>query len=113
MKRVAPSQLGIQESKKMTWPTSEEWNSITRYIGKDILINKNDVQSKGFDKSFSETDIIALAIKHKCPLIIRGSYTGKWYLKGQGRNYSYLENRMKSAPMIPRYERCYALLIKF
>lgn len=96
----------------MAWPSSQKWSSITRYTGTDILINQNDVQRLGFSSELSEAEMIDLAIKHQCPLIIRGSYTGKWYLKGRGREYAYLEDKLRSKQGGKRYKACYALLVK-
>ena len=96
----------------MAWPSSQSWSSITRYTGTDILINQNDVERLGFSSDLSETEMIALAIKHQCPLIVKGSYTGKWYLKGRGREHAYLEGKLRSKQGVDRYRACYALLIK-
>ena len=50
----------------------------------DILIHKNDIEYRGFDKTKQENEMIKLAIENDCPIIIKNGYNGKWYLKGKG-----------------------------
>jgi hypothetical protein len=96
----------------MAFPSSQSWSSITRYDGTNTGIINNDVERLGFDSDLSETEMIALAIKHQCPLIVRSGIRGKWYLKGRGREHAYLEGKLISNKGVPRYKRAYVLLIK-
>jgi hypothetical protein len=67
------------------------YNKITRYVNCDILLNKNDVEYYGFDKNMTEGEMIDLAMKNNCPIIIKNGHKGKWYLKGQGKTIEYLK----------------------
>ena len=59
------------------------YTTIHRYLKCDILIGSNDVEYYGFDYNKTEGEMIDLAIKHNCPVIVKNGYNGKWYLKGQ------------------------------
>jgi len=95
------------------WPSAQPWSSMTRYNGTDCLINQHDVQPLGFDASLSEAEMIALAIQHKSPVIVKAGFNAKWYLKGSGVPYEYLERMIKENQGKERYQRCYVILIKF
>jgi hypothetical protein len=68
------------------------YTKITRYLKCDILLNKNDVEWYGFEKTKTEGEMIDLAIKNECPIIIKNGINGKWYLKGKGKTIDYLKN---------------------
>ena len=59
------------------------YTTIRRYLKCDILIGSNDVEYYGFDHNKTEGEMIDLAVKHNCSLIVKNGKTGKWYLKGQ------------------------------
>lgn len=76
-------------------------------------MNQHDVQSLGFDGNISEAEMIALAIQHRSPVIIKAGYNAKWYLKGNGIPFNYIERMIKDNQGHERYKRYYAILIKF
>ena len=67
----------------MTHPT------ITRYLNCDLLIHKNDVERLGFDKNYTEAEMIDLAVKNSSHIIIKNG-KGKWYLKGKDESIDSL-----------------------
>ncbi len=67
---------------------------MTRYSNCDILIHKNDVEWYGFDKNTTEEEMIALAVKNECPIIIKNGNKGKWYLKGNGKSIEFLKGKI-------------------
>jgi hypothetical protein len=68
------------------------YTTITRYANCDILLHKNDVELNGFDKTKTEGEMIDLAVKHGCPIIIKNGPNGKWYLKGNGQSIEFLKS---------------------
>ncbi len=70
------------------------YNIITRFSKCDILRNNNDVNYYGFEKTKTEGEMIDLAIKNNCPIIIKNGINGKWYLKGNGKTIEYLKNKI-------------------
>ena len=58
----------------------------TPYENCDIYIGQNDVQHLGFDKNKTIGEMIDIAIAHNCFIIIKNG-KGKWYLKGQKKNF--------------------------
>ena len=70
------------------------YNKITRYSNCDILLHKNDVEWYGFDKNMTEDEMIDLAVKNDCPIIIKNGKKGKWYLKGKGKTVKFLKNKI-------------------
>ena len=68
--------------------------SIERFQQCDILISRNDVEKYGFAKTISEEEMIQLAIKHGCPVIIKNGKKGKWYLKGRGITHEALRQKI-------------------
>ena len=71
------------------------FQKITRYLKCDILINQNDIEPHGFEKTKTETEMIALAIQHGCPIIVRNGKQGKWYLKGKGKPMDVLKQKIE------------------
>jgi len=70
------------------------YTNITRFPKCDILLHKNDVDWYGFDKTYTEGQMIDLAIKHQCPIIIKNGINGKWYLKGKGNTIESLKRKI-------------------
>lgn len=70
------------------------YSRITRYLKCDILLHKNDVEQYGFDKTKTEGEMIDLAVKNECPIIIKNGINGKWYLKGKGLTVEYLKSKI-------------------
>ena len=60
----------------------------------DILKNQNDIEYYGFDKNKTEGEMIDLAVKNQCPIIIKSGRNGKWYLKGKGKTIEYLKSKI-------------------
>jgi hypothetical protein len=79
----------------MSEAAAPPFQQITRYPRCDILANQNDIEPLGFDKDKTETEMIALAIQHGCPIIIRNGKRGKWYLKGKGKPMDELKQRIQ------------------
>jgi hypothetical protein len=92
-------------------PIHETPPIITRYMNTEILVNKNNVEWYGFDKTFSEEHMIELAIQHRCPIINKNGRNGKWYLKGQGRSITDIKNRLEQKQGQAR-EGVYCLLVE-
>jgi hypothetical protein len=77
------------------------------------LYAKNEIEPLGF-KNRTEEQMIALAIEHRCPIIVKGSKNGiTWYLKGKGKTYEELEQIIKKNENNPRWKNCYVILIKY
>ncbi len=95
------------------WPSAQPWSSMKRFYGADCLMNKNDIEPLGYDGDISEEEMIALAIKLKTPVIVKGGYNAKWYLKGKNVPYDTLRQMIKESQGKERYERCYVILIKY
>ena len=70
------------------------YTRITRFPRCDILLHKNDVEWYGFEKTKTEGEMIDLAIKNYCPIIIKNGINGKWYLKGNGKTIEYLNTKI-------------------
>lgn len=70
------------------------YSRITRYSKCDILIHKNDVEYYGFDKTKTEWEMIDLALKNGCYIVIKNGINGKWYLKGKGKTIEYLKSKI-------------------
>ena len=70
------------------------YNKITRYLNCDILINKNDIEWNGFDKTKTEGEMIDLAVICDCPIIIKNGINGKWYLKGHKKSIDFLKSKI-------------------
>ena len=85
------------------------YTTITRFLNCDLLIHKNDIQNLGFDKNYTEGEIIDLAVKHGCPIIIKNG-KGKWYLKGQGKTIDELKGLINNN--IGKYERRVCLILE-
>jgi len=71
------------------------FTKITRHLNCDILINRNDIEIYGFDKNKTEGEMIDLAIKYDCPVIIKNGKNGKWYLKGKGMTNEFLNKKIQ------------------
>ncbi len=70
------------------------FTKIIKYDNCDILINQNDVDHYGFDKTKTFGEILDLAIMTNCRIIIKAGYNGKWYLKGQNKDIEFLKNKI-------------------
>ncbi len=93
---------------------------ITKFECIDILNKKNDIEPNGFDKNLTKNEIINLAIKYNCPLIVKDGNKGKWYLKGKGRTTNYLKSKINkkyakinSGSIKPIRDGVYCLLLEF
>ncbi len=70
------------------------YTRITRFSKCDILLHQNDVEWHGFEKTKTEGEMIDLAVKNECPIIIKNGINGKWYLKGKGKPIEYLKSKI-------------------
>jgi hypothetical protein len=70
---------------------------ITKYTDCDILIGDkyNNVNPKGFPATKTFEEMVVMAMKHKCPILVRNG-EGKWYLKGQNRDLNDLAERIQA-----------------
>jgi hypothetical protein len=89
-------------------------NERTRYDGVRVLHNKNDVEEKGYDGSYSEEYMVQLAIKERCPIVQKSGIDAKWYLKGRDMPHDYLKNmiEMELKDPKPEHKNKYIILIK-
>ena len=85
---------------------------ITRHLKCDILIHNNDVERYGFDKNKTEGEMIDLAVKNGCPIIIKNGKKGKWYLKGKGKPSEFLKNKIREEKGKSR-DGVYCLLFEY
>ena len=65
-----------------------------QFLNCDILIGSKMVEKYGFDKNYTKEEIVALAIQHQCPIIVRAGPNAKWYLKGNGCTESFLMRKI-------------------
>lgn len=86
---------------------------VTSYKGVDVYMNNNDVERLGFNKNMTYEEMLSLAIKHKCPIIIKNG-NGKWYLKGQGIDFTTVKEKVLSKinNNLPRYENITLYLVE-
>ena len=70
------------------------YTRITRFSKCDILLHQNEVKPYGFEKTKTEGEMIDLAIKNGCPIIIKNGINGKWYLKGKGKTIEDLKRKI-------------------
>jgi hypothetical protein len=84
--------------------------TIERFLKSDILIGRNDIEKRGFAKTLSEEEIIQLAIKHSCPLVVKNGKKGRWYLKGRGIPREMIRTRLTENLGISR-DGVYSLLL--
>lgn len=90
----------------------EETYVVSRYLKRDILMHKNDIERYGFSAKFTEEEMIALAMKHGCRIVVKNGKKGKWYLKGKGKSIQCLQNDLDCAPDKFR-DGVYTLLLKY
>ncbi len=64
---------------------------MTSFPNCDILLHNNDVEVHGFEKTKTIGEMIDLAVKNDCRIIIKNGTKGKWYLKGKGKPIEYLK----------------------
>ena len=82
------------EASELVEKKAPYYNRSTRFLKCDILINKNDVDWYGFEKTKTEGEMIDLAVKNDCRIIIKNGTNGKWYLKGKGKPIEYLKSKI-------------------
>jgi hypothetical protein len=68
--------------------------SVTKYTDCDFWIHRNDVQRLGFDKNLNYEEMIELAVKYRCPIIVKNG-KGKWYLKGNRRTKDEIQEQIE------------------
>lgn len=67
---------------------------ISRYLKCDVLRNRDDVEPYGFAATYTEDEIIELAMKHGSKIVVKNGHKGKWYLKGKGKTAEYLQTKI-------------------
>ena len=72
-----------------------KWNKITRYKNCDILPHYNNVKMCGYNKKFSEEEMIGLAVLNGCRAITRTGHNGTWYLKGRDVTMGTIKQEIK------------------
>ena len=72
--------------------------SVTEYPECDFWCGTkyNNIMCYGFDKTLSYGEMIDLALKHRCPIIVKHG-KGKWYLKGNGRDKDEIQRQIEKA----------------
>ena len=70
------------------------FSNIKLYSGCDILIHKNNVHQKGFDKTIAFEEMLNIAYEHNCPILVKNG-KGKWYLKGHGTSIEQLQKQIE------------------
>jgi hypothetical protein len=66
----------------------------------------------GYDgKTHTLSQMLSLATKHRCPLIIKDG-RGKWYLKGQGYSYNDLNAKIDDGKKNVKYKNIYVFMIR-
>ena len=78
----------------------------------DVYIMKNEVEHLGFDKNKSFGEMIDLAILNKCTVITKNG-SGKWYLKGQEKNYAETLVKIKANAGVGKFPRIKCWLIEY
>ena len=86
------------------------FKSIQLYESTDLYINGNDVEKLGFDKNKTFGEILDIAIANKCQIIIKNG-SGKWYLKGQGKDSNVVKSKIIEQQ--GKYPRAKAWLINY
>jgi hypothetical protein len=84
--------------------------SIKLYKECDVYIRQNSVEWLGFDKHKTFGEMVDLAILHKCHIITKNG-GGKWYLKGQDKDYISSMNKIENAA--GKYPRIKCWILEF
>ena len=88
------------------------YKSITRFERSDCLINCNDIELLGFDKTKTQGEMIDLAVQYGACMIVRNGDNGKWYLKGLGRDSGVIREKLERN--VGKYrEGVYSLFIDY
>lgn len=76
---------------------SFESSSITidKFEKCDIFKCQNDIEKFGFPKDKTIWEMVDLAQKYKCPIIVKAGKNAKWYLKGRGKEESFLRETIQ------------------
>lgn len=82
---------------------------LIEYEDTDVYIGQNDVSIKGFDKTKTLSEMIAIALVHKSIILIKNG-SGKWYIKGIGKDYATSKQRIEEH--VGKYPRRKCWLIK-
>jgi hypothetical protein len=83
---------------------------LIEYEDTDLYIGQNDVSIKGFDKTKTLSEMIAIALAHKSIILIKNG-GGKWYIKGIGKDYDMSKQRIEEH--VGKYPRRKCWLIKY
>jgi len=86
---------------------------VMTYKATDVYRNKNDVSQLGFDKNKSYDEMLELAVKNKCCVMVKDG-SGKWYLKGQDMDFETVKQKVEDATknVVPRHKNVTLYLIK-
>jgi hypothetical protein len=69
--------------------------TIDKFEKCDILIGQNDIEKYGFPKDKTIWEMVALAQKYKCPIIVKAGKNAKWYLKGKCKEVTFLRETIQ------------------
>jgi len=76
--------------------------SVIMYSDCDVYIRQNNIEWYGYDKNITFGEMINKALEHKCSIITKNG-NGKWYLKGQGKDYRVSKEKLeKNMGKFPR-----------
>lgn len=84
--------------------------SIKIYENCDVYVMGNDVQQLGFAKETTFGEMIDKATENNCAIITKNG-GGKWYLKGQGKDYT--ETLLKIEENAGKFPRIKVWLIEY
>lgn len=90
----------------------EERPNITKYE-KTGLDGKNYIEEYGYAAERTEEEMIQLAIENMCPVIVKNGITGKWYLKGRGRQITELKTKLEQNRGNAPRDGVYCILVEF
>jgi hypothetical protein len=96
------------------------YTTITRFLKRDISNNGNSIKCCDIDKNekyhgfpqekYTEGEMIDLAVKYGCPIIIKTE--NRWYLKGKGKSIESLKKLIIKNIGNKTYENRFCLLLE-
>ena len=64
-----------------------------------------DIKPRGYSSKTTEEQMYKLAYEHKCPIIVRAGFKGRWYLKGRGYSREILQQLMHRASNLKKKDK--------
>ena len=83
--------------------------SVKMYENCDVYIMQNNIEQFGFDKNKTFGEMLDLAVLNKCNIITKNG-RGKWYLKGQNKDFN--DSLMKAEENAGKFQRIKCWLIQ-